>query len=43
MKSNNLHERLELLMARRTATKALKFINTQHSKHAMTYELTGEL
>jgi hypothetical protein len=43
LSANELHNRLEALMARRTVTKALKIINTQHAKHSMEYELHGEL
>lgn len=40
---NELHLRLEVLMARRAATKALKFINTKQTKYSLEYELTGDL
>jgi hypothetical protein len=43
MKDITVTERLEMLMARRTATKALKFITTNHQKHSMEYELQGKL
>jgi hypothetical protein len=43
METINVHERLEMLMARRTATKALKIITTNHQKYAMDYEITGQL
>lgn len=43
MKQLSVNERLEMLMARRTATKALKFITTNHQKHTMEYEIVGEL
>lgn len=35
--------RWEIYMARRKATKALKFITTNHQKYSMDYELDGEL
>jgi hypothetical protein len=41
LSDNEINLRLEALMARRKNTKALKFINTQHSKHTMAFELTG--
>lgn len=43
MKNLSVNERLEMLMARRAATKALKIITTNHQKHVMEYELHGEL
>lgn len=40
---NDIHERLILLMNRRKANKALKFITTNHQKYSMEYEVTGDL
>lgn len=41
--TTNLQERIELFMARKTATKALKFINTKKISNWSQYELHGEL
>lgn len=43
MNDINLEERIELFMARKTATKALKFINTKKIANTMQYELQGDL
>lgn len=34
---------VEAYMAKRTATKALKIITTNHQRYALDYEVTGEL
>lgn len=39
----NLEERINLFMARKRATKALKFISTTKATLAMEYELEGEV
>lgn len=39
----NLEERISLFMARKRATKALKFISTTKASLALEYELEGEI
>lgn len=41
--ANELQERINLFMARKTATKALKFINTRKASNWDAYEITGDL
>lgn len=42
-KDTNLEERIQLFMARKHATKALKVIQSNHGKYALDYELHGDL